>query len=225
MEPVINELRRTYGDVWTDLDPAMGRHFVDALLDTQPNRLRDDFRAALAHQTEGHPLFTIELLRAMRERGDLVLDVEGRWVEGPALDWETLPARVEAVIEERVGRLEAGLRDILAIASVEGETFTAQVVARVQGLGERPLLGALSQELERRHHLVQSRGEIQVDHRFLSRFRFSHTLFQQYLYNTFSPGERRLLHGIRRDQVQVKAAPRRRREQVGVVLDHEARLV
>jgi oligopeptide transport system substrate-binding protein len=195
LEPVINELRRAYGDVWIDLEPAMGRRFVDAILDAQPNQLREEFRAALSHQTEGHPLFTIELLRAMQERGDLARDPDGRWVEGPTLDWGTLPARVEAVIEERVGRLEAGLRDILAVASVEGETFTAQVVARVQGLGERPLLGALSGELERRHHLVQAQGEIQVDHRFLSRYRFSHTVFQQYLYNTFSPGERRLLHG------------------------------
>jgi oligopeptide transport system substrate-binding protein len=57
------------------------------------------------------------------------------------------------------------------------------------------VLGALSQELQRRHHLVQAQGELRVDHQFLSRFRFTHTMFQQYLYNAFSPGERRLLHG------------------------------
>lgn len=67
----------------------------------------------------------------MQERGDLVQDEEGRWVEGPALGWETLPARVEAVIQQRVGRLGEGLRDILTVASMEGERFTAQVVARV----------------------------------------------------------------------------------------------
>ena len=192
---VINELKRTYGDVWIDLEPAMGRVFIDAFLDTEPNRLEEGFRVALHRQTEGHPLFTIELLHTMQQRGDLVRDAEGRWVEGAALDWETLPARVEAVIEERVARLGAGLRDILAVASVEGETFTAQVVGRVQGLAERPLLGALSQELERRHRLVQAQGEYRVNGYFLSRYRFTHTMFQQYLYNAFSPAERRLLHG------------------------------
>jgi ABC-type oligopeptide transport system substrate-binding subunit/DNA-binding SARP family transcriptional activator len=195
LEPVINELRRTYGDVWTELEPTMGRRFIDALLAAKPNRLGEEFRAALTRQTQGHPLFTIELLHAMQQRGDLTYDPHGRWIEGPSLAWQTLPARVEAVIEERVGRLEASLREILAVASVEGETFTAQVVARVQGLGERPVLGILSQELERRHQLVQARGEIQVDHKFLSRYQFTHTVFQQYLYNTFGPGERRLLHG------------------------------
>jgi ABC-type oligopeptide transport system substrate-binding subunit/DNA-binding SARP family transcriptional activator len=195
LEPVINELKRTYGDVEIELSATMGRHFVDALLDTKANRLGDTFRAALYNQTEGHPLFTVELLRAMQERRDLVTDPEGRWVEGLTLDWNTLPARVEAVIEERVGRLDAGLRDILAVASVEGETFTAQVIARVQGIGERHLLQSLSQDLQRRHHLVQAKDEIQVDHQFLSRYRFTHTMFQHYLYNACSPGERRLLHG------------------------------
>ena len=41
---------------------------MDAFLDTEPNRLAEGFRAALFHRTEGHPLFTIELLRAMQEQ-------------------------------------------------------------------------------------------------------------------------------------------------------------
>ncbi|NIO72144.1 MAG: hypothetical protein GTN71_24745, partial [Anaerolineae bacterium] len=91
-----------------------------------PNRLGVAFREMLYRQTRGHPLFTIELLRGLQERGDLVQDPEGRWVEGPALDWETLPARVEAVIAERIGRLAEPLRAALRVASVEGEVFTAE---------------------------------------------------------------------------------------------------
>ena len=72
-------------------------------LDSEPNRLGFAFRGMLYRQTHGHPLFTVELLRGMQERGDLVRDAEDRWVEGPALDWETLPARVEAAIAERIG--------------------------------------------------------------------------------------------------------------------------
>ena len=90
----------------------------------------------LYRQTRGHPLFTVELLRGLQERGDLVQDPEGRWVEGPALDWETLPARVEAVIAERIGRLAEPLQAALRVASVEGEVFTAEVVARVQAADE-----------------------------------------------------------------------------------------
>ena len=42
------------------------------------------------------------------------------------LDWQLLPARAEAVIEERIGRLDAVSQGVLAVASVEGETFTAE---------------------------------------------------------------------------------------------------
>jgi DNA-binding SARP family transcriptional activator/predicted ATPase len=198
LEPVITELKRIFGDIHLDLGqvpPAEGREFVDAFLDTEPHRLGEEFRQALFRHTGGHPLFTVELLRGMQERGDLIQDEAGRWIVGPALAWEALPARVEAVIEGRIGRLKGELREILTVASVEGEDFTAQVVARVQAIGERRLLRQLSQELEKRHRLVRELGEVTVGCQRLSRYRFGHVLFQQHLYNGLSLGERRLLHG------------------------------
>jgi ABC-type oligopeptide transport system substrate-binding subunit/tetratricopeptide (TPR) repeat protein len=198
LEKVLAEFKRYFGDTRLDLglaQEAEGRQFVDALLDIQPNRWGEDFRQALFRRTEGHPLFTAELLRDMQERGDVVQDEQGCWVEGPALDWETLPARVEGVIEERIGRLEEELREILSVASVEGETFTAQVIARVQEVKERQLLRQLSEELDKRHRLVRERGEVRVEGQFLCRYQFAHALFERYLYNGLSAGERRLLHG------------------------------
>jgi tetratricopeptide (TPR) repeat protein len=198
LEKVLTEFKRSFGDVWVDLtrvDETEGRRFVDEFLNSEPNRLGEDFRRGMLQHTGGHPMFTIELLRAMQERGDLVQDERGRWVEGPELGWEMLPARVEAVIEARVGRLKEGLRDVLAVASVEGERFTAQVVAQVLDIPKWEMLRALSQELGARHRLVQEGEEVQVDGRFLSRYQFAHALFQAYLYNGLSTGERRLLHG------------------------------
>jgi DNA-binding SARP family transcriptional activator len=195
LEPVINELKRAFGEIEVDLSQAEGYRFVEALLDTFPNRLGEAFRKGLYQRTQGHALFTVELLREMMERGVIWEDDDGCCVHEPALDWETLPARVEAVIEERVGRLDDGLRSVLDIASVEGERFTAQVVARVHGTGEREVLHTLSQALGRRHRLVQEHGEVRVDGWFLSRFQFAHALFQRYLYDQLSAGERRLLHG------------------------------
>ncbi len=149
LEKVLREFKRTFGDVWVDLDLAdqrEGRRFVDAFLDAEPNRLGEDFRAALFHRTAGHPLFTIELLRSMQERGDLVRDeADGAWIQGPGLDWQTLPARVEAVIEARIDHLEPRLRQIASVASVEGEQFTAEVLAAVQGAAVEPLLQDLTE--------------------------------------------------------------------------------
>src|SRR5262249_49952869 len=60
----LSELKREHGDIWLDLGElaaADGRRFVDAYLDSQPNRLGPTFREALFKQTGGHALFTVEL--------------------------------------------------------------------------------------------------------------------------------------------------------------------
>jgi adenylate cyclase len=197
LEKVLTEFKRYFGDIWVDLDvadKAEARHFVDALLDTEPNRLGEDFRQALFRHTGGHPLFTIELLRDMQERGDLAQDEEGRWVEDRALEWDMLPARVEGVIEERIGRLEEELREVLTVASVEGEDFTAQVIARVQEMSERHLVHRLTQELDRQYRLVQERGIKRIGEQRLSLYCFRHHLFQSYLYNNLGQAEREFLH-------------------------------
>jgi predicted ATPase len=198
LEGMLAESKRAFGDVWLDLAEVQepeGQRFVEALLATEPNRLGEGFREALLGHTGGHPLFTVELLRTLQERGDLVQDESGCWVEGATLHWETLPARVEGVIEARIGRLEEELRETLSVASVEGEEFTAQVVARVQELSQRQALRQLSGELGKRHRLVREQPALRVDGRRLSRYRFAHALFQQYLYGDLSDGERALLHG------------------------------
>ena len=163
LSKVLSEFKRIFGDVWINLSPGErgdGRAFVDALLDSEPNHLGEGFRSALFQRTEGHPLFTAELLRAMREQKYILKDEHGRWVEGSMLDWEVLPARVEAVIEERINRLEPELQEILTVASIEGEVFTAQVVAEVRKVAEKATLNQLSGILERHHRLVKTQEEL-----------------------------------------------------------------
>jgi DNA-binding SARP family transcriptional activator len=197
LERVVGEFKRRFGDVWMDLaavSESEARQFVDAFLDAESNRLGDEFRESLLKRAGGHPLFTIEILRAMRGRGDLRLDEEGYWIEGPALDWQTLPARIEGAIEERVTRLGDDLREILTVASVEGEEFHVAVPARVLGLDQRQLMHKLSVELEKRYRLVRERKMQTMGPNCLIRFRFAHALFRQYLYNQLGEGERMLLH-------------------------------
>jgi DNA-binding SARP family transcriptional activator/predicted ATPase len=221
LRQVLAELQRQLGDILLDLAgvPELeGRQFVDSLLDTETNRLGEGFRTALFAHTNGHPLFTVELLRAMQDRGDLIQDEAGAWVEGPALDWTSLPPRVEGIIMSRIGRLDRDLQDFLAVASVEGETFTAQVVARVQGLSDRQALQLLSQELEARHRLVREHSLSTEGSRWLVRYRFSHALFQHYLYQSLGEGERALLHG--QVATVLEELYQNRLEEVAFVLAH-----
>jgi hypothetical protein len=52
--------------------------------------------------------------------------------------------RIEGVIQERIDRLENELRELLRVASVEGEKFTVEVLARIQEISDRELLKTLS---------------------------------------------------------------------------------
>jgi adenylate cyclase len=197
LKKVLGEFKRQFGDIWIDLtavNEPEARRFVDLLLDTEPNCLGEGFRESLFQRAGGHPLFTIEILRLMLERGDLLQDDRGRWIEGSAQDWQTLPARVEGVIEERISRLDDGLRRLLTVASVEGEEFTAPILAQVEGLDELEILQRLSGELEKRHRLLREWEVQTVGSRRLVRYRFVHALIQQYLYHQLGKGERVLLH-------------------------------
>ncbi|MEO6062117.1 MAG: AAA family ATPase [Thermoflexales bacterium] len=198
IEPALNEVKRYFGDVWIELDKADAedRHsLLDALLDVEPNAYSADFRQALYAKTAGHPLFTLELLRDLQERGDLVKDERGKWRPGNDIDWSELPARVEGVVSERVARLEAPLREILNVAAVEGSSFFAQVVGKILNQAERLVLRDMSRELEKRHRLIAEQGEVKAGRAILSRFTFANTMLQQYLYDQLGSGERRLWHG------------------------------
>ncbi len=188
--PVINEFERTFDDIKVEIGYKGDRHFLEAYLDTEPNQLGKGFRDTLFQQTKGLPLFTIELLKSMKERMALVLDTHNRWIEGPGLDWDKLPARVEAVIAERIGKLPAELREILDLASVEGEVFTAEVIARVQGVNADEIVHRLSQDLHHRLHLIKAEGIQRINKNRLSKYRFQHIMFQRYLYNNLDESER-----------------------------------
>ena len=194
LEPTINELRRTYGEFEIHLGEEESRGFIDALVDHEPNRLGSGFRDALYRQTRGHPLFVVELLSGMREQEMLVRDEEGRWIEGPTLAWGALPARVEGAIGERIGRLPEDLRQALSLASVQGEEFSAEILAELQGSGAREVVGMLSRELDKRHRLVTAQRVRRIDGRRLSTYRFRHILFQKYLYGQLDDVERTYLH-------------------------------
>jgi tetratricopeptide (TPR) repeat protein len=195
MDSILHEFKRDFGDIEIEVGKTEGRAFVDALIDSEPNRLEEKFRSTLFRLTKGHALFTIELLRNMQESGFIQKDAEGIWAVGPELNWEALPARIDAVIDERMSRLTDWEREVLTVASVEGEEFTADVIAQRQGTEMRELVKSLSKALDKRHHLVSAKGIRQLQARRLSLYLFQHILFQRYLYNGLDEIERSLLHG------------------------------
>jgi len=130
----------------------------------------------------------------MQQSGHLVRDDQGQWMENPSLDWGTLPAKVEGVIHERLKRLPTQLHEMLRIASVEGEVFTAEVIARILDIDEGSIIRHLSGELDKQHQLVDVQGRQRLGTRRISRYRFQHILFQRDLYYHLDAIEREYLH-------------------------------
>ena len=62
LAPVVQELGRLYGETAVSLENADHHAFVEAIIDSQPNQLDNQFREQLFAQTNGHALFTVELI-------------------------------------------------------------------------------------------------------------------------------------------------------------------
>ena len=197
LEKLLSELKRYYGDITIAVDQedeATTRAFVNACVDAEPNRLGFDFREALCRHTAGNPLFVMELLRHLRESGQLVKDAQGEWVQSRPVDWAALPARVEGVIEERLQRLGKDGRATLSVASVEGENFTAEVVARLQSSDDREMVRRLSGEMSKQHHLVEPRMCCGWGANASRATGSATASFQKYLYDSLDKVELSYLH-------------------------------
>jgi predicted ATPase/predicted Ser/Thr protein kinase len=193
LKPAVNECKSKFGDIDVEVGRTGDREFVDAYLDTEPNRFGSGFREAFYRHTEGHSLFMVEMFRGLKDQGALKRDGEGRWLEGD-VDWEKLPIRVEASIGARIDRMPEHLKEVLTLASVEGEFFTGEVLAGVQKADDKEMVRLLSGELDKRHQFVSAQGIRREGGRRLSQYRFRHILFQKYLYNSLDDVERAHLH-------------------------------
>jgi tetratricopeptide (TPR) repeat protein len=159
------------------------------------NTFSDEFLAMLAKHTGGNPLFMVELFTTMEENSKIV-QREGKWTladEGSVLD--NIPQKLEAIAETRVGQLTEELRDILTCASIEGEDFTAEVLAKVKNLDDDKMLHILTDQLSRGHHLISERDSgASTKENILSLFAFRHKLMREYIYGNLGQNQKRRLH-------------------------------
>lgn len=189
----LDEASRRWGDVFLDLDqPAERNSFVDAFIDSSANRLDRQFRHQLNHLTGGHPLFTVEVLHELEEIGVLQRSAAGELYQVES-SWTSLPRRVEGMIAKRFERLNEHLLEMVTVASVIGERFSAEVLALALNVSLGSLIRQLSQ-LERKHRLLRYDGLQSKGGKSLSSYLFHHNLFQKYLYDQLNKSERRIYH-------------------------------
>lgn len=94
--------------------------------------------------TQGYPLFAVEILRELRQRGELTVATAG---ELP------VPATVRDTIALRVARLDAVARDALAAISVLGVPASTDLLAAIAGQEPEAMLASLERLLQ--HELAR----------------------------------------------------------------------
>ncbi len=159
------------------------------------NTFPADFLARVQERTGGHALHVSQLFLLWEATGVITsrLVHSGRDVWSLAQEVETYPEipQLSEVLKVRIRLIEDELREILNCASVEGEDFTVQVVARLRQLDEGKVYEHL-EALEDRYRLVQEVAE--VDTTVLDFYRFVHRYFRDFIYNKLARGRRRSLH-------------------------------
>jgi len=148
--------------------------------------LGDQLAPFVESRTDGIPFYVLEMLRALREQGFVMLDEQGRGVlvRDPG---EFAPTdAVRDLVTARLARIDAGDRRLLDVAAVQGHEFDAESIAAVLG---QPLVRVLQDlaAVERGPGIVRAEGR---------RYRFDHHQLQEVLYASLPERLREEYHAL-----------------------------
>jgi tetratricopeptide (TPR) repeat protein/transcriptional regulator with XRE-family HTH domain len=198
--PVLHESHRHFDDPVLDLSTAVGgkqgRAFVDAVVAHSLEDPPPSLAASLFHQTAGLPLFVLGMLRwynttgAIREHGNGRNTL--RWSPAPGM----MPTEIDALFAEQVARLPHHLRTMLDAASVQGTTFSAEVLMQVLGIPRSTLIAGIDHQLARRFHMLVPGGVETIAGQSSHAYQFSHALFRDYVYHRLTDLERSHYHTL-----------------------------
>jgi class 3 adenylate cyclase/tetratricopeptide (TPR) repeat protein len=160
-------------DLMAGFVPGLGEELVERILD----------------RAEGIPLYAVETVRMLLDRGLLVRDGDRYRPAGPITALE-IPETLHALIAARLDALAPGERRVLQDAAVLGKTFTAAAVAAVTGIAPADLEQTLW-SLVRKEFL-----QIQTDPHSPERgqYGFLQDLVQRVAYETLSRRDRKARH-------------------------------
>ncbi len=145
----------------------------------------------LYQQTEGNPLFIVEMMRTgewQAKTGN-----EGLATNTPAtlyphplslVTCPSLPPKVNAVLQARLAQLSAPTRELAGLAATIGRAFPFAVLAQSSTQDEATLVQGLDELCQRQ--IVRERSENTYD--------FTHDKLREATYNSLIAARRRMLH-------------------------------
>src|SRR5205085_5088591 len=149
----------------------------------------EEVRAQILDRAEGIPLYAVETVRMLLDRGELVEDGAVYRPTGPIASLD-VPETLHALIAARLDGLRPEERRVLQDAAVIGKTFMPRALAALSGLSEdelRPLLSSLV----RKEVIALQADPRSPEH---GQYGFLQDLVRHVAYETLSKRERHARH-------------------------------
>jgi len=191
--PDLAERRATWGAgkrAFTSLylEPLSMVDMDDLLAGLVPG-LPDDLRAAIRDRAEGVPLYAVETVRMLLDRGLLVSRGSAYEPAGPIGPLD-VPETLHALIAARLDGLSADERRVVQDAAVLGKTFALDAVAHLTGLEPADVEPTLAQ-LVRKEVLTLQDDPLSPER---GQYGFLQDLMRRVAYDMLSKHERKARH-------------------------------
>jgi len=177
---IVNNLQRRRSQIeiidLSRFSPAETRQLAGFLMDDP--HFDQKLLSRLYQETEGNPLFIIEMVNAW-----FAADSPPRTRSGAVAAVHQLPAGVKSVIEARLSLLNEDSRGLLSIAAAIGRTFNYRVLSKASDLSEDELIDLLEDWLARGLVIESSDG-----------YDFSHDKIRAVACEEMSRARRRIVH-------------------------------
>jgi class 3 adenylate cyclase/tetratricopeptide (TPR) repeat protein len=170
------------------LEPLLEQAMRELLVGLVPG-LPGSLCEQILGRAEGVPLYAVETVRMLLDRGLLVEDGSSYKVVGE-IDTLEVPETLHALIAARLDGLSSEERPLLGDAAVLGKTFTAQALAALNGLNPDRLQELLT-ALVRREVLGLQSDPRSPEH---GQYTFLQDLLRYVAYETLPKRERRQKH-------------------------------
>jgi predicted ATPase len=152
----------------------------------------DDVKDRIYRETEGNPLFIIELVKLLVEE-QIIKTYDGTWKLEQDLGEVDIPSKIYGVIARRLNRVKEEDRKVLEYASVIGEMFTSRILVEGLKIEKMELLERL-RVLEKTHRLVNSTN---------GRYKFDHAKIKEVLYSGIPQELRMEYHAVIADSLEI----------------------
>jgi class 3 adenylate cyclase/tetratricopeptide (TPR) repeat protein len=178
--------KRNFSNVY--LEPLSSQAMEELLAGVVPG-LHEEVRSKILERAEGVPLYAVETVRMLLDRGLLAQEESVYRPTGP-IDSLEVPETLQALIAARLDSLTPAERRLVQDVSILGKTFFKEAVAAISGMSEAEAEGLLS-SLVRKEVL-----SIQADARSPERgqYGFLQDLVRKVAYDTLAKKERKAKH-------------------------------